>query len=599
MILQSLYSYYQRNPDLPREGFEWQEIPFVIELSQDGSVIQIEDTRTQQGKWRRAKSFLVPKAPKKSSNVGSSLLWGNAEYAMGLPDPKKLAERKRKGKEVGYKKRLKDMHAEFVHRITALLDAGKTDVGIQTVLRFCERMDFADLQRFGDRWKEIRDSNPNITFRMQGDVDLICQRPTVAEAVANAAIMQTSDGVCLVTGSPDEIERLHPAIKGVRDARTSGANIVAVNDGENPAFASYGKHQGYNSPIGKHAAFQYATALNSLLAKDSRQRIYVGDATTVFWADKPNPLEDKFADIFDEPPKDDPDRNARALKALYEAPFQGIAPIKDITTRFFVLGLGPNGPRIAIRFWHIGTVAELAHNIQRHFDDLRLVHGEREKPSLSLRSLLNATALATVKYPKGDSDKVPPNLGGEVMRSILECRPYPATLLQGAVRRIRAEQEVSYPRAALVKACLNRNRQIHEKELTMSLDEASTDVAYLLGRLFFVLEEAQWAAHSTKTNPGTNATIRDRFYGAASATPITVFPQLLRLYPHHISKAAKSGRKGIAVRLEKLVDSITGKLPATNPFPSYMVISEQGRFAVGYYHQRHDFFSPNQSVQGE
>lgn len=260
-----------------------------------------------------------------------------------------------------------------------------------------------------------------------------------------------------------------------------------------------------------------------------------------------------------------------------------------------MLGLGPNAARIAIRFWHIGTVAELARNIQRHFDALRLCHGEREKPNLTLRSLLNSTAPATVKYPKGDPDKVPPNLGGEVMRSILECRPYPATLLQGAVRRIRAEQEVSYPRAAIVKACLNRARQIHEKELTMSLDETNTDVAYLLGRLFFVLEEAQWAAHSTKTNPGTNTTIRDRFYGAASATPITVFPQLLRLYPHHISKAAKSGRKGMAVCLERLVDSITSKLPATNPFPSYMPVSDQGRFSVGYYHQRHDFFSSNHS----
>ena len=281
---------------------------------------------------------------------------------------------------------------------------------------------------------------------------------------------------------------------------------------------------------------------------------------------------------------------------MYEAPQQGVAPIKDNLTRFFVLGLGPNGPRIAIRFWYVGTVAELAHNIHRHFDDLRLVHGERDKPSLTLRSLLNATAPATVKYPKGDPDKVQPNLSGEVMRAILECLPYPVTLLQGAVRRIRTEQEVSYPRAAIVKACLNRTRQIDEKELKMSLDEDSTDVAYLLGRLFFVLEEAQWAAHSTKTNPGANSTIRDRFYGAASATPITVFPQLLRLYPHHISKAAKSGRKGIAVSLEKLVDAITSKLPATNPFPSHMAISEQGRFAVGYYHQRHDFFSPNPSA---
>jgi len=595
MILQSLYDYYQRKPDLPREGFEWKEIPFVIELSKNGSVVQIEKTRPAEAKKTRSKSFLVPQAVKKASNIVSNLLWGNAEYVVGWPDEQKLADRKTKGKEGDYKERLKEMQSSFVKAIKDLPEETQADDGIHAVLKFIEHFSAIDLKRYEEAWKEISTANPNMTFRLQGDTGLVCQRPAVVNAVAEATSVHDADGICLITGEKAEIERLHPAISGVWGAQSSGANIVAVNDGESPAFASYGKHQGYNSPIGKSAAFAYTTALKYLLAKDSKQRLQVGDASTVFWADKPSPLEDQFAEIFAEPPKDDPDRNARALKALYEAPKQGITPIKDYQTRFFILGLGPNAARIAIRFWHVGTVAELARNIQQHFDDLRLVRGEREKPSLTLRSLLNATALATVKYPKGDPDKVPPNLGGEVMRSILECRPYPATLLQGVIRRIRAEQEVSYPRAAIVKACLNRTRQIHEKELTMSLDEDSTDVAYLLGRLFFVLEEAQWAAHSTKTNPGTNATIRDRFYGAASTTPITVFPQLLRLYPHHISKAAKSGRKGIAVCLEKLVDGITSKLPATNPFPSYMPVSDQGRFAVGYYHQRHDFFSSNHS----
>lgn len=596
MILQSLHEYYQRKQDLPPHGFDLKEIPFVIEVDKTGAPIQIEDTRVQIGKMKRGKPYLVPQPPKKSVNILSSLLWGNAEYVLGVPDQDKLADKKNKGKEAQYKKQLQDRREAFIGAIKALPKEALADEGVCAVLQFIHGANLSDLQRFGEIWDEIRRTNPNISFRLQGDIELVCQRKAVTEAVAELAKRKKYDGICLVTGQPDEIERLHPAIKGVRGAQTSGANIVSVNDNENPAFASYGKHQAYNSPVGKHISFEYTTALNRLLSRNSHQRIQVGDASTVFWADKHNPLEDNFSDIFDDPPKDDPDRNARALKALSEAPQQGVAPINDTSTRFFVLGLGPNGPRIVIRFWHVGTVAKLARNIQRHFDDLRLVRGEREKPNVTLRSLLNATALATIKYPKGDPDKVPPNLSGEVMRAILECLPYPATLLQGAVRRIRAEQEVGYPRAAIVKACLNRTRQIHEKELTMSLDEDNTDVAYLLGRLFFVLEEAQWAAHSTKTNPGTNSTIRDRFYGAASATPITVFPQLLRFYPHHISKAAKSGRKGITVRLEKLVDDIASKLPATNPFPSSMAVSEQGRFAVGYYHQRHDFFSSNQSV---
>ncbi|MBS0170143.1 MAG: type I-C CRISPR-associated protein Cas8c/Csd1 [Nitrospira sp.] len=586
MILQALYDYYQRKPDLPREGFESKEIPFVIEVSKNGSAVQIEDTRTLDGKKKRAKNYLIPQAAKKSVNVAANILWGNAEYVLGLPDEQKLTDRRGKGKEREYEDRLKDMHAAFVDAVKALSERVQTDEGVQAVLKFIDQTKPADLERFGEIWKEIRSTNPNMTFRLQGDLELVCQRPSVINALNEAESGKGGDGICLLTGQKVKIERLHPPIKGVWGAQTSGANVVSFNL---PSFTSWGKEQGGNAPVGEKAAFAYTTALNYLLARDSKQRIQIGDASTVFWADKPSSLEDQFADLFGEPPKDDPDRNARAIKALYEAPKHGIAPVDDVQTRFFVLGLSPNAARIAIRFWHVGTVAKLVKNIQQHFDDIEIDCPPYEKRYLSLWRLLVATAT------QNKSDNIPPNLGGELMRAILSGQPYPSSLLQNAVRRIRAEREVTYPRSAIVKACLNRARKTHEKELLMSLDEDNTDVAYLLGRLFFVLEEAQWAAHSTKTNPGTNTTIRDRFYGAASATPVTVFPQLLRLYPHHISKAAKSGRKGIAVRLEKLVDDITSKLPATNPFPSYMAISDQGRFAVGYYHQRHNFFSPNHS----
>lgn len=586
MILQSLYNYYQRKPDLPREGFEWKEIPFVIELNKSGSVVQIEDSRTTEGKKKRAKSFLVPQAVKKASNIASNLLWGNAEYVVGWPDEKKLADRKNKGKGEDYKERLKEMQSSFVQAIKDLPKETQADDGIYAVLKFIEHSSAIDLKRFEEAWKEISTSNPNMTFRLQGDTGLVCQRPAVVNAVAEATSAHDADGICLITGEKAEIERLHPSISGVWGAQSSGANIVAVNDGESPAFASYGKHQGYNSPIGRSAAFAYTTALKYLLTKDSRQRLQVGDASTVFWADKPSPLEDQFAEIFAEPPKDDPDRNARALKALYEAPKQGIAPIKDHHTRFFVLGLGPNAARIAIRFWHVGTVAELAKTIQQHFDDLEIVRPPFEKPHLSVFRLLLATAV------QSKSENIPPNLGGDVMRSVMECLPYPDTLLQGAIRRARAGRDVTYPQAAILKACLNRRtrcEQTSEKEITVSLDYSNTNSGYRLGRLFAVLEKIQEEA-----NPGINATIRERFYGAASSTPVTVFSNLMKLKNHHIAKLENPGRK---VNLERLISEI---VDGVIDFPSHLNLADQGRFAIGYYHQRQALFSKStEAKQGD
>jgi CRISPR-associated protein Csd1 len=585
MILQSLYHYYQRKSDLPREGFENKDISFVIELKKDGSVVQLEDTRTADGKRKRAKNYLIPQAAKKSVNVAANMLWGNAEYVLGLPDEKKLAERKSKGKEGDYGDRLKEMHDAFVDAIRILPENVQADEGVRAVLRFLGRSS-TDLERFPEAWKDIQTTNPNMTFRLQGDLELVCQRPAIVEALTEAARVQNGEGFCLVTGKAIEVERLHPAIRGVWGAQTSGANIVSFNL---PAFNSWGKEQGANAPVGTRTAFAYTTALNHLLAKDSRNRLQIGDASTVFWADKASPLEDHFADIFTDPPKDDPDRSARALKALYEAPHQGVPPVEDEDTRFFVLGLGPNAARIAIRFWHVGTVAELARTIQQHFEDLEIIRAGFEKPFLSVFRLLVATAT------QGKSENISPNLGGELMQAILTGRPYPSTLLQGAVRRIRAEQakrdertgklvqNVTHARSALIKACLNRQQRLMgatEKEITVSLDHSNINPGYRLGRLFAVLEKVQEEASS-----GINTTIRERFYGAASSTPVTVFSTLMKLKNHHLAKLENPGRRA---NLERLISEI---MDGISDFPSHLKLADQGRFAIGYYHQRQALFS--------
>lgn len=595
MILQALKEYYDRS-DLAPEGFEEKEIPFIIVIDEKGDLVQVEDTRSGDGKKKRAKSFLVPQGEKKAVNVAANLLWGNAEYVLGIPDVKKLEDKKRKGKEDDYRARLKEMHAVFVDKIKSLsLD----DIGVMAVLKFCENVPSDELKRNGESWKEICTANPNLTFRLNSESHLVCQRPSVIKALQNKS--ESGEGakaVCLVSGEPSDIERLHPAIKGVWGAQTSGANIVSFNQ---RSFESYGKEgrQGENAPTSKAAASAYTKALNTLLGRDSKQRLQVGDASTVFWAEKPDELETSLPDMFGEPPKDDPDRQVKAVESLYKSVQTGVFVTDSDNTRFYVLGLSPNAARISVRFWQVGTVAQMAGRIRQYFDELKIVHGPKESPYLSLfRLLVNTASL-------GKADNIPPNLAGDTMRAILSGLPYPATLLQAAIRRIRAEQalkdeksgkpipNVNYPRAALIKACINRNSG--REELTVSLDEGNTNQAYRLGRLFAVLEKAQEEA-----NPGINATIRDRYYSSASAAPSSAFPVLMRLKNHHISKLENRGR---AVNLEKLISSITDGI-SSDGFPSHLSLQDQGRFAVGYYHQRQDFFrkkddNDNLSDEGE
>ena len=561
MILQALCDYYERKPDLPRLGFETKAIPFVIEINSAGKFVQIEDTRTIEGNKKISRNFVVPQGVKKTSGVATNLLWDNAEYVLGVTS-------------TGKPDRVQEQHTAFRSRLDTLAD--KTDdAGLKAVRTFLNTPDKTRLET-DPLWAEILEINPVMSFRLNGDLDLVCQRPAIRAALGRSDTNEEKV-TCLISGESDGFERLHTTIKGVWGAQTSGGNIVSFNK---DAFNSFGKEQGANAPVGKSAAFSYTTALNYLLSKESTQRIQVGDASTVFWSEKHTDLEDSFADLFDEPPKDNPAKQTDAIKALFKAPQTGALSDEGDNTRFYVLGLAPNAARISVRFWQVGTVAEMSARIRQHFVDLEIIHASFEKPYLSIFRLLVSTAA------QGKSENIPPNLAGEFMRAILAGLPYPQTLLQAAVRRIRAEREVSYPRAALIKACLNRQARyspLQEKEIAVSLDDSNTNPGYRIGRLFAALEKIQEEA----VNP--SATIRDRFYGAASSTPVTVFSNLMKLKNHHLSKM-EEGRKRY---FEKLIGQIMSDI---NDFPAHLSLADQGRFAIGYYHQRQAFFTKSEST---
>jgi len=563
MILQALKEYYDRkaaDPDsgIAPLGWERKEIPYLIVLDENGSLVRVEDTQELVNKKKRAKTFLVPQSVKRSSGVAANLLWDNVEYATGVVC---------KGKS----DRVAAQHAAFVERLSEVSGCPS----VEPVKVFLCKPDFREQLAKYTEWNEAVEGCAFVAFKLLGGSYPIFNAPDVKgyiNDVSQSELGISANSVCLVSGKRDVVAKLHPAVKGVQGTNTTGGNIVSFNF---PAACSFGKTQGANAQIGEEAAFKYATALNSLLAKESRQKIQVGDATVVFWSEQNSVLEDEFLDLFGEPAKDNPDKGVDAVQRLLASVKTGVFSQEEDKARFYVLGLAPNSARISVRFWHVGTVAEMEGRFADWFEDLRIAHGAKDKEHLSLWRLLVSTAT------QGKTENINPNLSGSVMRSILSGSPLPDTLLSAVLVRIKAEREISYPRVKLLKAYLNRKSK--ERKITVSLDNENANVAYCLGRLFATLEKIQEEA-----NPGINATIRDKFYASASSAPNTVFGNLMRLKNHHLAKLPQ----GRSIYFEKLLGEEISKFAS---FPAHLSLDDQGMFAIGYYHQRQGFFAKKEA----
>lgn len=609
MILQALVEYYERKKDdLPNFGFERKEIPYIIVLDKEGKLVNIETTYEGDGKNQRARTFLLPQSVKRTSAIVSNLLWDNPEYAIGVKrktqddnkDNKKQKENKKTKENVDPEsQKASDQNAVDDNKDTK--EAGENVEKKSKEDRFKEKINSLDvidngldaLKFFLNKDKEVKkeellqfrtvlekienDKNALITFRLNTDTEIIAEKENIKNAIQQLDISnELKDGRCLITGNKEGIEKTHTVIKGVWKAQSSGANIVSFNSS---AYCSYGKEQGENAPCGSKAVFAYTTALNSLLSKSSSQKMQVGDATTVFWSEKVNNFEEKFL-LFFESPKDNPDAGTDAVKELIASIKNGaLSQDENNKTEFYVLGLSPSNARIAVRFFVKDTVLGMSKNIAQHFKDLKIDKPKNESEFLSLFKLLVSTSVL------GKAENISPNLAGNFFMSILKGLPYPQTLLQAMINRIKAEQKITYARAALIKAYLNRNTRYKnkEEEIKVSLNKENTDQGYVLGRLFATLVKLQEDALGT-----TNSTIM-RFYGAASSSPVTVYANLMRLHQHHLEKLRKE-KPGMAVNYEKLIGEIQSKIDGKKGYPSHFSLTEQGKFAIGYYQQRQDFF---------
>ncbi|MDR0378700.1 MAG: type I-C CRISPR-associated protein Cas8c/Csd1 [Candidatus Accumulibacter sp.] len=592
MILQSLARYYRRLIERGEEGiapygYSPEKISYEIVLAPDGGVVQVNDIRDISGKKPQPRILKVPQPEKRTVGIRSNFLWDKTSYVLGVSGTSKRADKEHEA--------FKALHA------TALADA--EDAGLKALRLFLQRWSPDDFRppMFP---AGMRDANVVFRFEDNGKRTWLHDRE---EAQALCARLLANDGedeaaptaFCLVSGESATIARLHPNIKGVSGAQSSGASLVSFNL---DAFTSYDKSQGDNAPISEWAAFAYTSALNYLLRRDAgnRQRLQVSDTTVVFWAetkdgnaDAAHKAEGFLAAILD-PPADD---NSEALKI--ERVLDGVAdgrPLEDLDpalvpgTQMYVLGLAPSAARLSIRFWLVNTLEAFTCQLAQHRKDLRLEPSPwKTEPSVWRLTL----ATAPSRDGRAKSQDVPPQLAGELMRAILTGNRYPNSLLASMVMRMRADGDISGVRVAICKAVLVRNARTRsartrssrkKEEILVSLNKRSTESGYLLGRLFAVQENVQRAA----LGGAVNATIRDRYYGAASATPASIFPVLLRNTQNHLGKLRRE-KPGLAVNLEKDIREIFEGLP--DVLPDSLKIEAQGSFAIGYYHQSQSYFA--------
>lgn len=559
MILKALYDYYNRCGNLTRKGLEQKEIGYLIVIDKDGSFIRIESRMKDK---KTAQTFVVLQTIKRSGKkYVPNHLWDNYEYVIG-------------GSNESSKK-----NRTFINMIETFKERTINDSYLDAISKFYKNNDDIEETIKNDPlYEEMRKSNKNISFLLQGEYKIAAENKAVWDLVLNQNNVGIN-GTCLITGQNNLIARLHTTIKLTKD---TGPLVSFKTD---RGYDSYGKEQGYNAQISEDAEFAYTTALNAMLQKGSHNKFGVGNRTFVFWAssnaEAAEQTEESLFDLlgFADEEQDDPNARIEQVRKVFTSIYSGTLKT-SLDDRFYILGLAPNSARIAVVYWSECSLKEFAEKILRHFDDMEIIDTRKDgKPYMGIKSMLAAVTL------NGKQSEATPNLPEAVVKSIFQGTPYPFTLFSACIRRIRAESgnkdnnAIRIARMAIIKAYLNRINDNNKKINTM-LDKSNTNQGYLCGRLFAVLDKIQEDANGIRS-------ICERYMNAASATPASVFATILNLSYLHMEKLTNESRK---IFYEKMKQEIIDKIPATG-FPAHLDLQDQGRFFIGYYHQRQDFFT--------
>ncbi len=573
MILQALYDYYHRCGDLPQKGMELKEIGFLIVIDKEGHFLRFEDRRIDK---KQAQRFLVKKHVGRTSALAANYLYDNSGYVFGYSD----------------KGDVMHQYQTFKDKVRNIFNQHQDNEDIIAVQKFYEQEQAKMLEQMkGDPlWPEI-EKNLNkkystFSFLIDGDTKIVAEKRELLDIDEEQP--STSGQICLVTGKKGN------AVETTTATMISGSQATAklVSFQVSSGYDSYGKSKGGNAPISEDAEFAYTTALNHLLGSNTRNKFMVGTRTFVFWASKNNQAgqqaEESIFNLFGfSAQEDNPNRNIEQVRKVFTAIYSGeIRTSSDDT--FYILGLAPNSARIAVTYWAEVPLKEFAGTICKHFNDMEIVDTRLEKkPYMSLRNILSTVTLG------GKVSDATPNLPDAIVKSIFQGLPYPQTLFASCIRRVRAESSdkdrypVNITRAAIIKAYLNRlnNNQI---KIKVMLDKDNNNQGYLCGRLFAVLDKIQEEANNQHS-------IRERYMNSASSTPAAVFSTILNLSNHHVENLKNEGRK---IYFEKLKQEIISKIDADG-FKAQLDLQDQGRFFIGYYHQRQDLFTRNEDNNNE
>lgn len=568
MILKALYDYYNRCGNLPASGMEEKEIGFVIVISKEGKFLRFEDCRTDKTIGR---AYLVKKHVSRSSAAVANYLYDNSAYVLGYSD-----------KDDSEKNQL--YFNTFVEKVQSILDRMPDNSDIRTLMNFYAqgREAIHSEVEQDPLWEDIKKNLSKkysvFSFRIEGDLRILAEKKELMQTNEGTR-NDNSRGLCMVTGVQGELVDTTTATMIQGSQATAKLVAFQVNSG----YDSYGKEKCGNAPISHEAEFAYTTALNTMLRRDSRNKFTVGNRTFVFWASSNDKAaeqaEESLFDLlgYSEEKKDNPNAKIEQVRKVFTAIYSGSLST-SLEDRFYILGLAPNSARIAVVYWSETPLRDFAGKILRHFDDMEIIDTRKDrKPYMGIKDILSAVTLG------GKQSEATPNLPESIIKSIFLGTPYPYTLLSACIRRIRAESgdgnAARITRIAIIKAFLNR-QNVNDKRMEIMLDKRNTNQGYLCGRLFAVLDRIQEDANGISS-------IRERYMNAASSTPSSVFATILNLSSHHLENLSNEGKK---VFYEKLKQEIIDKI-SSDGFPAHLDLQDQGRFFVGYYHQRQDFFN--------